>query len=145
MLDEPREGRLARACRWLVGGVLVATGVGKALDVPGFVDVVAAYDLLPPTGSWVVAHVLPPLELATGASLLARVMPRGFAVVAVGLHAMLVVVVITTLVRGIPVENCGCFGVFLARPLGLGTLVEDAVMLAASGVVLHSAWGGGGQ
>ena len=34
--------------RRFVGLVLVATGTGKALDIPSFVHVLAAYDLLPP-------------------------------------------------------------------------------------------------
>jgi len=34
--------------RWFVGLVLIATGTGKILDIPGFVQVLAAYDLLPP-------------------------------------------------------------------------------------------------
>ena len=38
---------IRRTPRWLVGLVLVATGTGKALDIPGFTEVLAAYDLLP--------------------------------------------------------------------------------------------------
>ncbi|MBC8645596.1 MAG: hypothetical protein H7X85_00410, partial [Thermoanaerobaculia bacterium] len=34
--------------------------------------------------------------------------------------------------RGIAVPNCGCFGVFLARPLTWGTVLEDGGMVAAS-------------
>ena len=37
-----------------------------------------------------------------------------------------------TLARGISVPNCGCFGVFLTRPLTWGTVLEDGVMVAAS-------------
>ena len=34
--------------------------------------------------------------------------------------------------RGLGLENCGCFGVFLARPLEWYTPLEDAVLIAAS-------------
>jgi hypothetical protein len=33
-------------------------------------------------------------------------------------------------------SNCGCFGVFLARPLDWGTVVEDGVMAALSAALL---------
>ena len=32
--------------------------------------------------------------------------------------------------RGLAIENCGCFGVFWPRPLTWQTFVEDAVLLA---------------
>ena len=60
--------------------------------------------------------------------------PRAAATAAVALHAVLTGVVVTTLLRGVEVANCGCFGVFLARPLSVSTLIEDGVMLALSGL-----------
>ena len=131
---EPRG--LARVPFFFVGAVLVATGTGKVLDLPGFADILAGYRLLAPWGDRLVAYTLPFVELATGWGLLTGLARRAAAASAVALHALLVSVVIATLWRGIPVENCGCFGVFLARPLGLHTLVEDLVMLAASGLAL---------
>ncbi len=125
--------------RAFVGAVLLATGLGKILDIPGFALVVESYQLLPSFGNALVAFVLPFVELATG---LALVLGRGTVVaagVAVGLHAMLVGVVLSALGRGLAIENCGCFGVFLARPLGPSTLVEDLVMLALSALALRLA------
>ena len=126
--------------RWFVGLVLIATGIGKALDIPGFVRVITAYALGP---AWIyppLAHILPFVELATGVCLLAGVKVRDAAWVAVGLHAGLLTVVIVTLWRGIVVANCGCFGVFWARPVDAVTVVEDAVMLVLSVTVLWQNW-----
>ena len=131
---EPRG--LARLPFLFVGLVLVATGTGKLLDLAGFVEVVAAYRLMPAWGDRLVAYTLPFVELATGLGLLFGLRRRLAAASAVGLHALLVVVVLVTLWRGIPIENCGCFGVFWARPLGLQTLFEDLAMLAVSGLAL---------
>jgi hypothetical protein len=36
------------------------------------------------------------------------------------------------LLRGLRLDNCGCFGVFLARPLGWETVAEDMVMVGLS-------------
>ena len=125
--------------RWFVGLVLIATGTGKAFDMPGFVQVLAAYDLLPSSGNVALAYTLPFIELATGLCLLTRRGLRLAAWTAAGLHVMLLSAVLLTLWRGIEIANCGCFGVFLARPLTAQTVVEDAVMLALSIVVLRQA------
>jgi len=127
---------LSRIPRWFVGLVLLATGTGKALDIPGFVSVLAAYDLLPPWGNVLLAHTLPFVELSTGLCVITRVWLRPAAWVAVGLHVMLLGAVLITLWRGLAIANCGCFGVFLARPLGIQTVVEDTVLLGMSVLVL---------
>ena len=124
---------------WLVGAVLVATGTGKLLDLEGFVEVLAGYRLMPPLGNRLVAYTLPFVELATGLGLFAPRFRLAAAASATALHALLFSVVLVTLWRGIPVDNCGCFGVFLARPLGVQTLVEDAVMLGVSALALRRA------
>ena len=127
-----RTAWLAQLPRWVVGLVLVATGTGKVLDLPGFVQVLAAYDLLPAWGNVLLAYTLPCIELVTGLCLLTRIQLRLAAWVAVGLHGMLLSAVLMTLWRGLTITNCGCFGVFLARPLTSQTVVEDLMMLGMS-------------
>jgi len=122
--------------RWFVGWILIATGTGKALDIPGFVQVLAAYDLLPAWSNVALAYTLPFLELATGICLVMGTRLFAAAWATVGLHAMLLSAVVITLWRGIEITNCGCFGVFLARPLTLQTAAEDAAMLGLSLLVL---------
>lgn len=125
--------------RLFVGAVLIATGTGKALDMAGFVHVLAAYDLLPAWGNALLAYTLPFFELATGIALLTRTQLRAAAWAAVGLHTMLLGAVLITLWRGIAISNCGCFGVFFARPLTGQTVIEDALMLALSVCALRQA------
>jgi len=132
-------GRLAQLPRRFVGAVLVATGLGKVLDLSGFARVLAAYDLLPQVLTTLLAHTLPFVELATGICLLRGLQLHLAATIAVGLHVMLLSAVLITLWRGVAVANCGCFGVFLARPLTVQTAVEDAVMLALSLLALRAA------
>jgi uncharacterized membrane protein YphA (DoxX/SURF4 family) len=118
--------------RWFLGVVLIATGTGKAFDMPGFVHVLAAYDLLPSSGNVALAYTLPFLELATGICLLTGTQILTAAGTAVGLHVVLLSAVLVTLWRGMEIANCGCFGVFLARPLTGQTVAEDAAMLSLS-------------
>lgn len=122
--------------RTLLGLVLIATGTGKALDMPGFVRVIAAYQLMPEMGNVWVAYSLPAYELLTGLALFAGVRLREAAWAAVLLHIVMLAVTLATLLRGIHLDNCGCFGVYFARPLTWGTPVEDAVLLVLSVLIL---------
>lgn len=124
--------------RVFVGVVLLATGLGKMLDIPGFAEVVASYDLLPSAGNAFVAAFLPFFELGVGAALVAHWRVRQAALLAIALHGVLIFAVVSALSRGLEVPNCGCFGVFWARPLTGATLVEDLVMAALS--ILAWAW-----
>ncbi len=126
--------------RIFVGLVLVSTGIGKGLDMAGFVTVLDNYQFQPHWVSLILAYTLPFIELGTGICLLIAVQRIAIAWMAVGLHTLMLSVVVITLKRGIEVANCGCFGVFLARPLTTVTLIEDTVMLAMSFLVLLDAW-----
>jgi len=107
----------------------LATGLGKLLDVPGFAAVLADYRI------WPMALLLPLATVVTGAELIigVAVLVPGWrrraalaaALLAVGNAALLTL----TLLRGIELENCGCFGVFLARKLTPWTPLEDIVLL----------------
>lgn len=113
--------------------------MGKALDMPGFAQVLAAYALLPAWGNTLVAHTLPIVELVSGLCLLTRRWLRPAAWVVVALHAVVLSVVVVSWWRGLTIANCGCFGVFLARPLTGQTIIEDAVMVGVSLLVLRRA------
>ena len=62
---------LWRCAFWFVGGVLIATGTGKILDLEGFVGVVEDYNLVSRAGARLVAWSLPFIELAAGLCLVA--------------------------------------------------------------------------
>jgi uncharacterized membrane protein YphA (DoxX/SURF4 family) len=123
--------------RIFVGGILLATGIGKLLDVPGFMGVIATYRVLPEASYAFIAVFMVVLELR-----LAEWIFRGRGVgnfglraaglVSAGLHICFTFWAVLALVRGLDIPNCGCFGVFWARPLTWTTVIEDLVMVAAS-------------
>lgn len=125
--------------RVFIGLILISTGVGKGLDMAGFVSVLEGYQFLPYWLSVIFAYTLPFIELGIGISLLIAFKPVFTAWLAVGLHSLMLNVVLITLYRGIEVANCGCFGVFLARPLTPLTAFEDIVMLVMSCLALLAA------
>jgi hypothetical protein len=125
--------------RVFVGLVLVSTGIGKGLDMLGFVAILDGYQLQPHWASVFLAYTLPFIEFGIGISLLMAFRRVTTAWLAVGFHILMLSVVVITLMRGIELENCGCFGVFLARPLTPITAIEDVVMLVMSLLVLLDA------
>lgn len=112
--------------------VLLLTGLGKALDISGFAEVVATYGVLPRPLLLPAALALTATELALSAWLASGWRLRYAGLAAAALHAMFLVWASIALARGLAIPNCGCFGIFFARPLSTVTLLEDALLIAAS-------------
>jgi hypothetical protein len=130
------------ALRWVLGLTLVATSLGKALDIPGFREVLRTYDLWPSWSLWGIAVLVPVVEaLIAAAMLTGRRLTWGIAA-SLSLHLSFALILTVELWRGIPLQNCGCFGVFLARPLRWYTPLEDlalaAVTLGVAGTRPHA-------
>ncbi|MGH3585564.1 MAG: MauE/DoxX family redox-associated membrane protein [Pseudonocardia sp.] len=126
-------GTLARvglAAVWLISGTL------KAVDPDQTYIAVRAYDVLPTAGVELVAALLPWLELALGALLLAGVGIRVVAALSVVLLLVFVAGVTQAWVRGLSID-CGCFGGGGAVEPGettyLQELLRDAAFLLMAG------------
>ncbi len=123
---------VTRTLQYFIAAVLLATGIGKLLDVPGFQDVLRTYQALP---EWTIIPVsigMVIVELRLAEYLIFGKNLGRAAVLSLGLHVAFTLWAAMTLIRGIQVENCGCFGVFYARPLTWGTVGEDLFMVAVS-------------
>lgn len=119
------------ALRLLLGVVVLAAGAGKALDVPGFLDVIRTYEI-PWMANPVLAWAVVIFELGLGAWLLAGRRLEIAAALSVAMHAGYFVLLSSALLRGLDLNNCGCFGVFLARPLRWYSPIEDLVLIGIS-------------
>ena len=122
--------RLALLLRGFVILVLLTTAVGKLLDIPGFARVLGHYEIFPGGLQGPLALFVPLFELLLALWLLSGKKLPAAALTALLLHAAYAALSMLTLLRGIRLDNCGCFGVFFARPLGWGTVIEDGVMMA---------------
>jgi hypothetical protein len=123
--------------RLFLGFVFIATGLGKLLDNRGFAQVIASYQLgLPGLFLLPLGLCISLAEVWIGTNLLraerVRLCLWGTLFFQVGYGALAAM----TLRRGIVLDNCGCFGVFLARPLRWTTVLEDAVLAAISALCL---------
>ena len=108
-LDEnPRNSALSMLSMLVLGVFFLASGVGKVVDVPAFMEVLKAYGL---TGGIVpfLALSVPPLEVLLGLALLTGHAGRGMgllsAVLLMGFTAAFAVAYF-----GKGVTDCGCFG-----------------------------------
>ncbi len=126
-----------RVLRYGIAVILLLSGFGKLLDVPGFVQVLITYQAIPEWGLYPVAAILVLVELRIAEWLFREKTLIAGAFGSLMLHILFTLWTVVTLLRGIPVPNCGCFGVFLARPLTGWTVVEDLVLVAASFYLLR--------
>jgi hypothetical protein len=124
--------RTALGLRLFIALILLATAAGKLLDVRGFAVVLASYDAFPSGLLLPMAAGIPLAELLLGAWLLTGRRLAGAAAASIAMHSLYAAWSAVSVLRGIELSNCGCFGVFLARPLNWGTVAEDLVMVALS-------------
>ncbi|MBR0656818.1 MauE/DoxX family redox-associated membrane protein [Plastoroseomonas arctica] len=118
-----------RLVAWILALVFLATGLGKALDVAGFAAVLDEYRLFPRAPLLPIAALIVVVELGIAVGLAQPRWRHGGAIAAGAVSAANALVLTATLIRGIPLENCGCFGVFLGRPLTWATPIEDLILL----------------
>jgi uncharacterized membrane protein YphA (DoxX/SURF4 family) len=115
--------------RVLFAILLTVTGLAKLLDMTGFYDIVRSYQSLPdiviPPAAWMLAVG----EIVLAAWLLGRYRPRWAAMTVVLLHMMYLIWLLAALLRGLELSNCGCFGVFWARPLTWYSPLEDLALV----------------
>jgi hypothetical protein len=117
----------------LYGLLLADMAAGQLVSLDAFEDALASYELL--SGLLPAAVIgLPALEVLAALGLLgSRVLPRRAAWTA-GILGLVVAVAWSALAgqafaRGLAVENCGCFGAYLAQELRWWVLLEDAYQL----------------
>ena len=122
--------------RFFIALVLLATAVGKLLDVEGFARVLETYEAFSTLALWPLALAVPLVELALALWLFTGRRLAAAASAALVLHGVYTIWATASLLRGLQIPNCGCFGVFFPRPLTWRTVIEDLVMAGLSAWLL---------
>ncbi len=126
------------SCRLFLGIIFLATGTGKALDLPGFIGVMKTYELgMPDWLLWMGGTAVTVSELILGTWILTGWRLRWAALLGVLINSVFLVLLTSALWRGLELQNCGCYGVFLARPLSWLTPLEDLFLIAVSFAVYY--------
>jgi hypothetical protein len=122
----------ARIC---VGGVFVASGIGKFLDRPGTEAGMAHYLFLPRGSGKLIATFFPPLELAVGLCLIFGLLTRLAAFGAILLFALFTGLIIYDLARG-RAESCHCFGKLSSEKLTPMAAIRNVFLMLLALLVL---------
>lgn len=122
----------ALAARLIVGGVFIYSGLHKAIHpAEEFAAVIESYYILTPPNALIAAKLIPWIELIAGAFLAAGYLTRAAAGVCGSLLAGFIWALLSTITRGVPLENCGCFGksIHLTPPQAM--TMDAALLLLA--------------
>ena len=143
-VSESGHGAITTTVYWLLhiglGGLILATGVGKALDLPGFIGVLQTYRLgLSHELLWTTGLAVTAFELGLGLWILGgRRLERAMGL-AIALNLGYFLLMTLSLWRSLQLHNCGCYGVFFARPLRWYSPLEDLLLVALSWLLLRMA------
>ena len=139
MANDLQSYRLRLILRLFFIVLLGTSAVTKLLDMPGFYELVRNYQALPEYLSPVAAWLLTLTELAQAIWLASGRGLRAAALAVCALHVFYLVWLSITLMRGLRLANCGCFGAYFARPLTGVTLIEDFAVLTLAFFLWRSA------
>jgi len=109
--------------------ILLASALGKSLDFPGFVEVLRTYQAFPELLLWPLALAITGCELALGVWVLSGWRLRAGALASAWVNAGYAAWMTISLLRGLELANCGCFGVFFPQPLRWYSPLEDLVLV----------------
>ena len=124
--------------RIAIGSIFIVSGLGKLLSsYQNFLYVVQAYQLLPSWGEVLVAQIFPLIELITGLFVLLGFWTSWSLRGALVLFGVFVVVVGQALIRGLPLESCGCFGEWVHLKLQT-IIIADSVSLLLTLLLLRN-------
>ena len=122
--------------RIIIGCIFLVSSLGKLLSpYQNFLYVVQAYQLLPSFAEVWVSQIFPWIELIVGVFVVLGLWTPWALRGALVLFGIFVVVVAQALIRGLPLEHCGCFGEWLhLKPQTV--IVMDSVSIVLIFVLL---------
>ncbi len=121
--------------RLVLGGVLMWAGLAKVSEPALFAMTVRAYNVLPNAFINGFAVVVPWMEIAAGACLLAGFWSRSGSLAALALLSSFGVAIAVNIFRGANLD-CGCFGLDGTRGSLHAALVQDLLLIACSLILL---------
>ena len=110
------KGWIFLAVRIGMGGVFVISGYQKlASPVQNFIEVIEKFELVHGSTASLVAHTLPWLEFIGGVFLAAGLWTRLSIAALWAMNLTFIVLLATSLLRRLPLDQCGCFGEAVTR------------------------------
>lgn len=116
--------------RLVLGGLFIYAGAIKISDPIAFAGSIAGYRLLPYAATYVVASVLPWMEILCGLLLMTGVMVRASLFLLFMLNTVFIAALTSAAVRGLSID-CGCFKTGQGETSPMEALGRDVVIAAA--------------
>ncbi len=105
-------------CRFLVAALFIVSGAEKLFGSPeNFYYVLQAYAVFPDPLARLLSIIFPWLEFGAGVFLALGLWLRPVLILLAGISGSFVLVVGQAILRGLPIDNCGCFGDLVHLPL----------------------------
>ncbi|MFG2972442.1 MauE/DoxX family redox-associated membrane protein [Streptomyces sp. NPDC048331] len=127
--------------RIVLGTLYTAMAIGQLASFEHMPGILAAYGLVSGSAATGLAAALIAGELTAGVWFLA--LPRSKALAPVWVYTVVAVVwtalAVQAYARGLAVDNCGCFGLYLTQRLTWFVLLQDAATLLYAGLLFRSA------
>lgn len=111
----------------MVGGIFIWAGLLKIFDPLGFAQAIANYRVFPRWMSFMLALVLPWMEVIWGAFLVLGLFRRSSALFLSLFLVGFLILIVSNIVRGIDID-CGCFGRF-SQKVDYKLLLTDGILL----------------
>lgn len=122
---------LPAALRIILGAVFLYAGSLKIADPATFAGSIAAYRILPVFGNYLVAAILPWMELLCGLLLIVNYRVRAAALLVLCMNIVFVFALASAIARGLDID-CGCFRRGDAGASPLAALLRDLVLIAGN-------------
>ena len=113
--------------RFVVGVVFIWSGIIKVIAPLLFAQDVANYQIFPQGLAFLIALILPWIEILCGLLLVLGIWSRTASLLISGLLVAFLILLSTTIIRGIDVA-CGCFGA-LSHTVDYKLILLDSVLL----------------
>ncbi|MEN3369648.1 MAG: hypothetical protein V7609_1791 [Verrucomicrobiota bacterium] len=127
-----RENILIKALRVVIvvwiGGMLLVAAIGKFLDNRHFAEVLAQWQLFPSWSLLALGFLASFSELVLAIWLFSGWRLSAAALTAVAFHLAYSTATLVTVLRGIRLPDCGCFGIFFPHPLDWTMVFEDLLL-----------------
>lgn len=114
----------------LIGGTLLLAATGKLLDNRHFAEILAQWRLFPSWSLLGLGVVLSLSELLLALWLFSGWRLAEAALLAVLFHVSYVIGTLITVLRGIRLPDCGCFGILFPHPLDWMMVFQDTALAA---------------
>ena len=116
--------------RIVIGSIFLVSGLGKLFSpYQNFQYVLQAYQVLPSWGEVLTAQIFPWIELIVGVFVFLGLWTPWALRGALVLFGFFVLVVGQALLRGLPLENCGCFGEWIHLKPQTVIIMDSASLL----------------